>query len=494
MSQRLHDLLDRVADEVPHRIAVRTSTTEVDYGQFRAMTVAVGNHLVRAGVTAGDRVVLVAHNGIELAAAVLAPSRIGATFVVVPPSTTAYQLRHVLADCSPRVVVAEPELSALVRNAGWAATVLDLREVCCEPEDAQGGFVPQTRLTDDAPAALIYTSGSTSMPKGVICTHAQMTFAVDAIQERLGLRSDDVVANLLPLSFDYGLYQVLLSMRARATLALGSMSDVGPGVLAQLQRWGATVLPVVPSMLAVLVQLARRSSGPPAALRLITSTGAHVTEALVRDVRAALPNAGLALMFGLTECKRVSILRPEELAAHPGSVGRPLPGTSCEIVDGDGRVVPPGVHGELVVRGPHLAAGYWNAPEPTARKFPETATGGRELRTGDICSMDADGYLYFHGRRDDLYKHHGYRVSGVEVEAAAQDANDVSAAALVHTNSGPTLVVSGDVTAGDVLAHLRERLEDWKLPNRVIAHRDDLPLTANGKLDRAAVLSWVEGR
>jgi acyl-CoA synthetase (AMP-forming)/AMP-acid ligase II len=404
-----------------------------------------------------------------------------------------YHLRHILEDCDPALVLAGDECGAALAAVGAAPPVLGLDALAAAPVPADAALPEVPELPEAAGdlAALIYTSGSTAMPKAVMCTHSQMRFAAAAIQQRLELRAEDVIGCFLPLAFDYGLYQILLACSAGAALALGTMSEVGPGFLGRLRDWDVTVLPAVPSMTSVLLRLGARTPGLLPPLRVLTNTGAHLPTEQVDAVRGLFPGIRLYPMFGLTECKRVSILLPEEIDLRPGSVGRPLAGTRCLVVDASGRPVPDGTVGELVVLGPHVMAGYWRAPELDALRY-RTYDGERALFTGDRCSMDADGYLYFHGRDDDIYKSRGFRVSSLEVEAAAVAIPGVHAAALVVSGSPqPVLFASAELGAREIAALLRERLDEHKLPAQVRVV-EQLPLTGNGKVDKTALRELLE--
>jgi acyl-CoA synthetase (AMP-forming)/AMP-acid ligase II len=481
----VHHLLDSAANGHPDRVALEASGAAYTYGDLAARSQAMAVLLHDAGLRPGQRVVVLGDGGAAALAAIFAASRIGAIFVVLHPGIRMGQLRHVLEDCSPAVVLAAPSLAGVVAAADSSIRCLPLAlPAVCGPRASARHF-PQPRPHD--PVALIYTSGSTALPKAVVCTHANVCWATQAISQRLEIRGDDVIGSYMPLSFDYGLYQIFLSVSARARLVLRNFTDVGPRLLTQLTRDHVTVLPVVPSMAAVLLSLLKRKPSAAPSLRLITNTGAHFPQAYVDQVRQFLPGTGLALMFGLTECKRISIMLPGELDDHPGSVGRPLDGSQCWIIDEAGSCVPPCVRGELVVSGPHVMAGYWNAPELSASRFRPGPDGSWALFTGDVCSMDASGFLYFHGRGDDIYKWHGFRVSVLEVEVAALAIDGVSAAALVpDTPAGPVLFACSALSPAQILGGLRDQLEDFKLPTQVVT-RAELPLTGNGKVDKAAL-------
>jgi amino acid adenylation domain-containing protein len=483
----LHDVLDAAA---PGQPAIRHGGVTWTYGELRDRSLGLASWLATVGVGRGDRVVVQAANHPQSAALLYATSRLGAAFTHLHPAAQPYQLRHILADCDPALVIADQECLATAR----ASAAVDVYGLEGLPAGSFSGaaLAGQTARPSD-PACLIYTSGSTAMPKAVVAPHAQMLFAARAIQERLRYREDDAVFCALPLSFDYGLYQILLCGLAGAELVLSGAGEAGPALLATLVRERISVAPLVPAMAGALARLLDRARGgqpqPGTRLRLITSTGASMPASTLRRLRAGQPGLRVQVMFGLTECKRVSIMEPDGDLARPGSCGRPLDGTDAWAVDADGRRLPPGETGELVVSGPHVMAGYWRAPALTESRFRVDRDGTRYLRTGDVCSFDSDGYLYFAGRIDETYKSRGLRVSAAEVEAAALDVPGVTAAAVVPPSDGwpaALLAVTGDVAPPYVLKELATRLEDFKVP--AACHvLDTMPLTAHGKTDKKAV-------
>jgi acyl-CoA synthetase (AMP-forming)/AMP-acid ligase II len=243
---------------------------------------------------------------------------------------------------------------------------------------------------------------------------------------------------------------------------------------------------VVPSLAGMLVRLASRAAQPVGSVRLFTNTGAALSAPLIADLRRTFPAAQVVPMFGTTECKRITILEPDGDLTRPGSVGRGLPGTVVLVVGPDGRALAPGETGEIVTRGPHVMAGYWRAPELTAERFRrDPGSGEVTLHTGDYGTLDADGYLYFQGRRDDLFKRRGVRTSAAEIEAAALDVGGVSAAAALPPDAGRdlTLFAVADMPPGDVLQEIAKRLESAKVPADCHV-LPELPLTANGKTDK----------
>jgi acyl-CoA synthetase (AMP-forming)/AMP-acid ligase II len=489
----LHDLLESAAGEAGGRPAITSQGRTWTYAELHAASRRLAAWLAGGRAARGDRVVISLAPGPELVALVWAVAGAGAAFCVLHDGVRRRTLEHVLGDCEP-ALVASDDPAVVAQASARGVAVLEGAQLAAIAAGTPAGGPLAAPLPVD-PVGLVYTSGSTALPKAVVSTHQQVLFAVEAIHGQLRYTDRDVVYCPLPLSFDYGLYQVFLCARARAHLWLGAPAEAGPSLVANLDRSGATVLAGVPVVAQALAKLLRRR---PAALglRLLTNTGSAMPPAVLAELRERVPGLRVQLMFGLTECKRVAIMPPDGDLERPGASGLPLPGTEVTVVDESGRPLPPGEIGELVVRGPHVMAGYWRRPEETARRFPRVEGLFPELRTGDYGWLDQDGYLYFAGRRDDIYKQRGFRVSATEVEAAACRIPGVRAAALIppaDDGAGATLFVAGDLTDAELHMKLRDELEDFKLPSRCVV-LDDLPLTPSGKVAKPALGAMlVEG-
>lgn len=489
--QLVSDLVDIAAERWADRTAVTDGKTTLTYRELRDESVRLADWLAGASpLTRGDRLVVAAPASTLIVALLFAAARTGTTFVPLHEQVTGFPLAHVLDDCEPRLLVTDtPEDRRLAGERGIPALgVSDLATlaVASPPE-------PRRRPISVDPACLIYTSGTTSLPKAVVSTHQQMLYATDAIQSVLAYRSDDVIYCALPLSFDYGLYQVLLAARSGAAVCLGRSVEAGALLLRGLRRSGATVFPAVPPLAEVLVRMLDRPGSAPPKLRLVTNTGAAIAGETVASLRAAIPGLTVQLMYGLTECKRVAIMPPNADLRHPGSCGLPLPGTEVLVVNDAGEPVMPGEIGEFVVRGPHVMAGYWRRPELTAQRFPRRVGLFPELRTGDYGYLDDAGYLHFSGRRDDLYKERGFRVSTTEIEAAARRVNGVTTAVVLppEADRSAILVVVSELAPEHVLGELRSYVEPYKIPRRCVV-LNELPVTPNGKVDRTALVKIAE--
>ncbi|MBB6351434.1 AMP-binding protein [Nonomuraea muscovyensis] len=479
----VHDLLDETAARHPLGRAVRDARGSWTYQQVVDLSHAVAGRLAAEGVGHGDRVIVRARNRREIVPLLNGIWRIGAVAVPLNPAMKPFHLRSVLADAEPKLVLTD----AGDLPVETAVPVLGLDDLWPDIEilAGMGARSDPVKVVSDDLALLIYTSGSTAAPKAVVCPHARVSFAASSINAVLGYRADDVVFCRLPLSFDYGLYQIMLATLGGSELVLAG-DEPDPVLLRLIGECGATVVPLVPSLGGMLVTLAGRGTGVPGGVRMFTNTGAALPESTIGGLRTHFPGAVVVRMYGITECKRVTIMEPELEHERPGAVGRALPGTRVLILDDEGRPVPPGTTGEIVVAGPNVMAGYWRAPDLTERVYrPDPETGEPRLHTGDYGRLDDDGYLYFEGRRDDMFKRRGTRMSTVEIEAAAMDVPGVRAAAALPPGEGHDLVifVEGDLEPHEVLRGIRERLEPAKTP--AVCHvLPAFPLTLNGKNER----------
>jgi long-chain acyl-CoA synthetase len=508
----LDEDLRRAAATAPGREALVAGERRMTFGELDAAASALARRLGGLGVVRGDRVAILLPNGIEAAVAIYGTLRAGAAFTPLNPTIKADKLGYVLHDCEAVAVICDEALAGVAQAArAQAPSVRHLLAIDAVEADRAGagggrarttaGALPPPPVSVDL-AAIVYTSGSTGRPKGVTLTHASMAFAAGSIVEYLEMSDADRVLCVVPLSFDYGLYQLLMCVRVGATLVLERGFAFPGRVLELLERERVTGLPGVPTIFQVLTAAGRRNGDGPAPpralphLRFLTNTAAALAPATAAALRAAFPGARLFSMYGLTECKRVSWLPPEQLDARPESVGVPIPGTEAWVADEDGRELPAGEVGELLVRGAHVMQGYWNDPQATAERLrPGRWPWERVLATGDLFYRDEEGFLFFVGRRDDIIKSRGEKVAPREVEAALHAAEGVRMAAVVGAADpllGQAVVAYVVPREGATLQpaalrrHCAQHLEDYMVPSR-IELRDALPTTPNGKVDRRAL-------
>ncbi|HMY40994.1 MAG TPA: long-chain fatty acid--CoA ligase, partial [Marinagarivorans sp.] len=389
---------------------------QVSYQAAFGLVCSLAQQMAASGVGQWDRVLLVCPNHIHVPIAVLAINALGAIAVVVNDQTTQASLNNILKETQPKLIFGHTSQALRwAEQSDWPVWPIDTLSLT--PTSTLPVVAP---ACSQDPALMIYTSGSTGKPKGVVLSQDNVLFASEQIQARLQYRSDDTIGLFLPLSFDYGLYQTFLAFLSGACLYVSDASKAGPALAGTLQQQGVTVFPGVPHLYNLLTQFLIRKKQMLAGIRLCTNTGAHLPASQIELLQQWLPNCQVAPMYGLTECKRVAILRPEEVASKPGSVGRPLDDTCAYIVDDAGNLLPPGEVGELVIVGRHVGLGYWQAPEETALRYRQHPCGiGRALFSGDNFRQDAEGYLYYVGRRDEQIKRQGFRINRLEIEDTA---------------------------------------------------------------------------
>jgi long-chain acyl-CoA synthetase len=501
----VQEFLTRSAARLPQKMALWCDGRRLTYADLDEMSNRLGNALADRGVRAGDRVAVYLHNSVETVVGIFATLKAGAVFVLIDPSTKSGRLRYILNDCRATAVLMSARLAA-AEGRGLLSEVpsLGFAVVCGaggSHEDArvlgfdeiQTGFrasVLGTLGSESDLACLVYTSGSTGEPKGVMCEHGNVDFASTSIITYLESREDDVVLGVLPLSFDYGLYQLLMTVKLGGTLVLERSFAYPALILQRIQEERVTGLPGVPTIFAMLLKM-DRSAFDLSSLRYMTNTAAALSTSQIRALQDAFPGVTLYSMYGLTETKRTLYLPPSELASRPGSVGIPIPGTEAWIEDETGTRLGAGETGQLIVRGPHVMRGYWESPEATAQRFrPGPLPGERLCYTGDLFRTDEDGYFYFVGRTDDVIKSRGEKVAPKEVEDVLHMLPGVTAAVVGVPDpvAGHVLkafvVREGDpLTESDVMAHCRAHLEYFKVP-ACIEFRTELPRSANGKINK----------
>jgi acyl-CoA synthetase (AMP-forming)/AMP-acid ligase II len=352
---------------------------------------------------------------------------------------------------------------------------------------------PLKRHIDLDLALLLYTSGSTAAPKGVMHTHLGITSVTSSIACYLELDEHDVVAQVLPLSFGYGLTQLFTTFAVGATLALEKSFAFPQATLAMMAKERATCFAMVPTIAALL---ARNdfSALDLSALRMLTNAGAALSPAVLQQLRAKLPSTRIVPMYGQTECMRASYLPHDEIERRPGSVGRGIPNQEMWLVDENGARVFGAGEGELVVRGAHVMRGYWRQPDLTNAKLqPGTIAGERVLHTGDLFRVDDEGFFYFVARKDDIIKTRGEKVSPREVEDALTAHPVVIEAAVIGVDDEVLgqavhayVTTASAVEERELLRWCAERIEDFAVPKRVFL-RDALPKNDNGKIDKRAL-------
>jgi acyl-CoA synthetase (AMP-forming)/AMP-acid ligase II len=508
--QRLvHDGLVASAGACPSKTAVVAEDGAATYTQLLADSRSLAAWLQVEGLERGDRVGVFMENSLACVTTVLGILLAGGVVVTVNAQTKADRLTFILDDCGPMFLVAEGPMSLIAAGACQEA-LTPPRLVCARPPEEiarqavdldriieEGRSPRDSRMIPPDLAVLLYTSGTTGTPKGVMLTHQSLVFVTESIIEYLRLGPDDRVLNVLPMSFGYGLSQLLLVMRLSATLLLERSFAYPAQTLRRIEAEEATVVPAIPTILSTLASMYATTGRTYPSVTRITNAAAGLPPALHSPIRELFPNALIFRMYGQTECIRVCYLEPELVDQKPTSVGKAIPGTEAFVLNDDGLRMPPGEVGTLYVRGPHVMAGYWNAPELTEGMIKEELhPSDRLLCTHDLFTVDDDGDLYFVSRSDEIIKTRGEKVSPVYVENVLFSIAGVREAAVVGVPDdllGEAIrayLVSEDgieLEESDVFRYCRERLESFAVPHEVRFIKE-LPKTPSGKVRRRGLL------
>lgn len=499
----VNDFLEHSAERLPGKTALVHDGRRLTYAEVDRLAQGLARGLRDLGVRRGDRVAVFMDNSVEAVVSLFGALKAGAAFLMVNHGTKREKLEYILNDCSATVLLTQagragvirellcPELRAVVMSGARAEGTSHIDFDDLIRSSGEGGV--QTGCIDLDLAAIMYTSGSTGRPKGVMLSHANMVSAAHSITTYLANTEFDVIMNVLPLSFDYGLYQVLMGFKVGGTVVLEKSFAYPFQVLDSMVREEVTGFPGVPTIFAILLRLKDIGSVDLHSLRYITNTAAALPKSHILKLRKIFPDVKIYSMYGLTECKRVSYLPPEELDRRPTSVGRGMPNEEVYIVNEQGERAAPGEAGELVVRGANVMLGYWNLPEETGRCLrPGRYPGERVFHTGDLFTMDTEGFLHFIARKDDIIKSGGEKVSPREIENILYSHDDIIEAAVVGVHDDilgqaiKAYVVpehGSRLTEKEVLKYCSARLEPYMVPKQVEI-REALPKTATGKIDK----------
>ncbi len=516
MTELIHHLIEHSATREPDAAALRDGKRDLAYGELSRAVHQAAYLYLGLGLSRGERIAVWLDKRLESVVALFGAAAAGCVFVPVNPLLKPEQVAHILMDCNVRALVTSPERVALLADVlprchdlRFLVTTGDIAAVSAVSLPAAINCVAWAehancvarqphRVIDADMAAILYTSGSTGRPKGVVLSHRNLVAGAESVSQYLENTAQDRILSVLPLSFDYGLSQLTTAFRVGACSVLMNYL-LARDVIRAVEREKITGLAAVPPLWVQLAPL-DWPAGIDDHLRYITNSGGHMPGPTLAALRAKLPRMRPFLMYGLTEAFRSTYLPPEELDRRPDSIGKAIPNAEIMVVHEDGTACAPGEPGELVHRGVHVALGYWNDSEKTAERY-KTAPGQPaglvipELAvwSGDTVRMDEDGFLYFIGRRDEMIKTSGYRVSPSEVEEVAYAtglAAEVAATGIAHPILGQAVVLviyaPGEDTgvAEKLLMECKQKLPGFMVPSQIIVKHEPLPRNPNGKIDR----------
>lgn len=522
----LPDLITLAALRTPEAPALTYGKSTINYGELRAAIDDFSGGLIGLGLQRGERVAIYLEKRFETVIASLGAPAAGGVFVPLNPLLKAEQVAYILRDCNVRVLVTSPERLALLTDA--LTQCHDLRHVVIldspEPPPSAGPLSyfrwsallnlparPGHRVIDTDVVGILYTSGSTGKPKGVVLSHRNMVAGAKSVANYLENRADDTLLAALPLSFDAGFSQLTTAFHVGARVVL--LNYLLPrDVMKTIEREKVTGFTAVPPLYIQLTQLSWPDSIAEH-LRYFANTGGRMPRETLNILRRHLPKSKPFLMYGLTEAFRSTYLPPEEVDRRPDSIGKAIPNAEILVLREDGSPCAANEPGELVHRGALVGMGYWNDPEKTAERFKSLPVNapGREaglvlpeiaVFSGDTVRADEEGYLYFIGRRDEMMKTSGYRVSPTEVEEilyATKMVGECVAFGVEDERLGQAIQVIatppaiGNLELSALFAECRSRMPAYMVPSGIEIRPGPLPRNPNGKIDRKSLsTAWAE--
>ncbi len=513
MARLLSDLLLDTAHRYPNNEALEYKGEVLSYQQVADDVLSLSEGFASLGLDKSGRVAIYLEKRLEVASIIFAASLSGLTFVPVNPLLKANQVEYIASDCNAKVLFTS--FMRLRQIHAEIANCKDLKYVVLVDEVGDGLDIAalnfsvvsldelrqkqcddKHQVIDEDMAAILYTSGSTGRPKGVVLTHRNMVEGAKSVAEYLQNTSEDRLLAVLPFSFDYGLSQLTTAFLVGARVSLLNFL-FARDIIKALEKNQITGFAAVPPLWIQLADLDWPEKVVDT-LRYITNSGGAMPVNVLDKLRDSLPNTKPYLMYGLTEAFRSTYLDPEEIDNRPESMGKAIPNAEVMVVRPDGAECDPHEHGELVHRGALVAKGYWNDAERTAERFKPVPGGFPEVKTqeiavwsGDTVYRDEDGFLFFVGRKDEMIKTSGYRVSPSEVEEVIYDSGlvaEVIATGVSHPKLGQAIVVIAKVKdeatqINDILGHCRKEMPAYMLPQHIQIEAA-LNRNPNGKIDR----------
>jgi len=505
----LHSSITQRARIKPHSVAVIQGRQRVSYHELDRHIAMVASFLVRNGVSKGDRVGILSKNSAAYIASYLGIQRAGGISVDINFQDSPHEIKTIINHCAISVLIVEHAYAPI---AGQAVTETPSIRLMIEIEKLPGGSPGLTRkipshiryttwgeiqgedagnvepaaLTGTDIASIVYTSGTTGKPKGVMLSHDNYLANARSIIAYLHLTEHDKVMVVLPFCYSYGKSLLTTHLLAGGALVLENSFMYPNAVFDKMVEEGVTGFAGVPSTFAIMLNRSNIRNYQFPSLRYVTQAGGAMSPQHARELSLILPKTQVYIMYGQTEATaRLTYLDPEELMKRPGSIGKAIPGVELDLVGEEGGPVGDGSEGEIVARGQNIMVGYWNAPEQTSKVLRQ----GR-LYTGDIGRKDEDGYLYIVGRRSDMIKSGAHRISPKEIEEVILEMHEVHEVAVVSVpdeilgeaiRAVLVLKEGYELDAKKVQRHCQTKLASFKIPKEVV-FTEELPKTNSGKI------------
>jgi acyl-CoA synthetase (AMP-forming)/AMP-acid ligase II len=510
----VHRFLETNATSYPDKDALINLGARLTYAQLDEKANKLANSLISNGVAPGDRVGILVESSLDYVISFFGVLKAGCVVVGLNTDTTSRILKSVLSDCSASAIIVRHNLIhhltgiigdlhnlKLVIADGEYDKLENERQLAIarypqilESDKTKNPAVP--RNSDDL-ATIMYTSGTTGDPKGVMLTHHNLEANTESIVEYLGLTPDDKVMDILPLYYSYGLSLLLTHIKVGGALVIDTRFTFPNVILESMSKEKVTGFAGVPTTFAILMNRSNFKKYSWDHLRYLTQAGGPMAPALTSKLIEAVPNVKLFVMYGQTEASaRLSYLEPDKVISKLGSIGKAIPGVTLTVRDEDGNACPAGVVGEIVAQGENIMKGYWNRPDETQKVLK-----GDGLHTGDLARCDEDGYFFIVGRNSEMIKSGAHRISPKEIEEIILEHEAVAETAVVGRRDPilgeaicAVIVLKDGHTASDkdILVHCTKNLPAFKVP-KYVQFAESLPKTQSGKVQRVRIKDSING-
>ncbi len=473
----------------PDNVYVVDNDINYTYSRIYNKVNVLASLMYDEGVKSGDRVLVFLDNSAEYIAVYFGILRLNAIIVPINKSVSLESIQYIIEETSPQCIITNRIFMLRLQSKIdlKQGNMIDIDRIWETEMVLKPDFPITLEGDDERPAMILYTSGTTRMPKGVTLTHKNLLANTASIVQYLGLTKEDSLLAVVEFSFSYGNSHLLTHTKVGGKLVIENRVSYPLIVLEQIYKSEASGFATVGSYINILLKQDGLKDYHFKYLRYITFAGESTSVEDVKRLNEIAPHLKIFVMYGQTEASpRLSYLDPELIYKKAGSIGKGIPGVTLKVVKEDGMETAAGEIGEIIASGDNIMKGYWNNEEETKAVIKDGW-----LYTGDLAVTDEDGYIYFKGRKDDIIKYFGHRISPVEIETAINSCENILESAVIGIENSKGKQIKAVVVPKnslacieDINAHVRKILPAFMRPH-IIEFVDELPRTSNGKIKRS---------
>lgn len=474
----------------PDKVYVVDKGNEFTYSEIYNKSITLAGLMHEAGLKSGDRILIYLDNSAEYIATFFGALLANCIVVPINKNTNIDTISYIIGDTAPKLMITNAVFKKRIQEGKVGFEERNIIDIDRLGEDKLAHNLNLTRrLTEDGdlPALILYTSGTTRMPKGVTLTHKNLTANTESIVQYLGLTEKDSILAVVNFSYSYGISIMLTHTKVGGKVIIENRVSYPIKVIEQIYESKATGFSTVGSYINILLKQEILEAYHLKYLQYITFAGESTSYEDISKLKDIAPHLDIFVMYGQTEASpRLSYLEPDLIFKKVGSIGKGIPGVTLRVITEDGMEAPAGEIGEIIASGENIMKGYWNNEADT-----KSVIKDGWLYTSDLAVIDEDGYIYVKGRKDDIIKHLGHRISPVEIEAAINCCKQVLESAVIGIENNDRMQIKAFVvlknsleSIPDINAHVRKLLPTFKRP-QIIEFVNELPRTASGKIKRS---------